>query len=1249
MGTQPQSCSDMGTPVPETIVHQSMIQQAQAAAAGQIDQSQSARQAAPLQETDLATPDIADDELPPPAYGTTYGEICEEKNGLGTSALITDDGRVNIRINQLNRRLSAVFNPALRQQVQNAQDSPAPPLPYIPPSLGGEEGVPPPPPLNVVIQVVGSRGDVQPFVALGKVLKETYGHRVRLATHPNFKDFVQENGLEFFSIGGDPSQLMAFMVKNPGLMPGFRSVLKGDIRQRRKDVGEYIQGCWRSCYKAGDGMTLQLSEDDLLSESAGKDPRQERAGKPFVADCIIANPPSFAHIHCAEKLGIPLHIMFTMPYSPTQAFPHPLANIQSSNADPHLTNYISYAMIEVLVWQGLGDLINRFRTKCLGLDPVSLIWAPGMLQRLKVPHTYCWSPALIPKPKDWGPHINISGFYLLGSASKYIPPPDLQAFLDAGPPPVYIGFGSIVLEDPNAMTELIFEAVRKTGQRVLLSKGWGGMGAEDLRIPDGVFMLGNCPHDWLFQKVSCVVHHGGAGTTAAGITAGRPTLVVPFFGDQPFWGAMVARAGAGPDPIPHKQLTADGLADSINFCLRPESLERAKELAGKISTERGSDMGAQSFHQFLKVDRLRCSLAPSRTAAWRVKRTQIRLSPFAACTLANANLLDFKDLKLFRAQEYIADEGPTDPVSGFGTSTVGAILSMAMGVADLPSETWKAMSMPFGSRQQSQAPVSTLTSNGESSRAGERSSPMTSPNRSRTSLDRPDSRVNAPTRPTLPTRGSSRESNSTTETLQGQLSTKTSNTSSRRVLSRSDSSSVQDRDVLGQRGVSSDKGFGRVVKAALSSPMDISVSVTEGFHNAPKLWGDDTVRPTQQVTDIKSGARAIGKEFAFGMYDGVTGLVTQPWKGAQKEGVTGFAKGIGKGIGGVVFKPGAALWGIPSYMMKGVHKEVQKLFGSNVQNYIVASRTSQGYEEWLQSSDEEKEDVIERWKLIQKYVKKKHNRDEMVRDVLKTQRKKNTEGKDTRQNGSIASSAQSMHADSDSYTLVTNSSRSFNESSTVPDIDETIRQSVRDMSRGDTEEDANMERAIREDVARQQGRGHRQGISDAQDDENDWREVLAASEADAQRQAAERLEHERQLKRVMWESLSEHRTRGGDNESKSVLDLYTDEDARMPSENAPQYSAPMASSSRDVQQPPSYTTEHLTGTTQADFEAQQRGQSGEKAAAEKTEEEIVLAYIKKQSLLEMEHRNRGTARAAATEDEDDEELQKVLKLSFRFT
>ena len=154
------------------------------------------------------------------------------------------------------------------------------------------------PKLNIVIHVVGSRGDVQPFVALGKELKQT-GHRVRLATHPTFKNFVDQNGLEFFSIGGDPAELMAFMVKNPGLLPGMDSLLAGDIGKRRKDMTTIIDGCWRSCIAGSDQTALvqQESEND----------RPET----FIADAIIANPPSLAHMHCAEKLQIPLHIMFT--------------------------------------------------------------------------------------------------------------------------------------------------------------------------------------------------------------------------------------------------------------------------------------------------------------------------------------------------------------------------------------------------------------------------------------------------------------------------------------------------------------------------------------------------------------------------------------------------------------------------------------------------------------------------------------------------------------------------------------------------------------------------------------------------------------------------------------------------------------------------------------------------------------------------------------------------------------------------
>lgn len=182
--------------------------------------------------------------------------------------------------------------------------------------------------LNIVIQVVGSRGDVQPFIALGNELQR-HGHRVRLATHDVFDSFVRDSGLEFYPIGGDPSELMAYMVKNPGLIPQMKSLRAGDIQRKRAMVAEMLQGCWGSCIN-----------DDPLTNT------------PFTADAIIANPPSFAHVHCAQVLGIPLHLMFTMPWSSTRAFPHPLANVKSSTTEPKMANYISYGIVEWMTWQG---------------------------------------------------------------------------------------------------------------------------------------------------------------------------------------------------------------------------------------------------------------------------------------------------------------------------------------------------------------------------------------------------------------------------------------------------------------------------------------------------------------------------------------------------------------------------------------------------------------------------------------------------------------------------------------------------------------------------------------------------------------------------------------------------------------------------------------------------------------------------------------------------------------------------------
>ncbi len=206
---------------------------------------------------------------------------------------------MDIQIDSSARRLSRVFTsiPSLPSDLALGEDS----APALTPLSGDAAGVTPA--LNIVIQIVGSRGDVQPFASLGLTLKQS-GHRIRIATHATFQRFIEDLGLEFFCIGGDPAELMAFMVKNPGLIPSFDTVRSGEVRKRRRAVHDILRGCWRSCFEAGNGL-------DAESNQASSGSGVQKDAKVFVADAIIANPPSFAHLHCAEKLGIPLHLMFT--------------------------------------------------------------------------------------------------------------------------------------------------------------------------------------------------------------------------------------------------------------------------------------------------------------------------------------------------------------------------------------------------------------------------------------------------------------------------------------------------------------------------------------------------------------------------------------------------------------------------------------------------------------------------------------------------------------------------------------------------------------------------------------------------------------------------------------------------------------------------------------------------------------------------------------------------------------------------
>lgn len=176
------------------------------------------------------------------------------------------------------------------------------------------------------------------------------------------------------------------------------------------------------------------------------------------------------------------------------------------------------------------------------------------------------------------------------------------------------------------------------------------------------------------------------------------------------------------------------------------------------------------------------------------------------------------------------------------------------------------------------------------------------------------------------------------------------------------------------------KGAWRITSAGIKSPMDFCYGLARGFHNAPKLYGDETVRKPEKITGFSSGLRAAGLGFAHGMGDGITGLLTQPMEAVKKEGPGAFLKGVGKGIGGLVFKPGAAIWGIPAYTSRGIYKELQKLFGPGVENYIIAARTAQGYEAYALASDAERAAIVTHWKELKRFIRKKRVLSDDLRD-----------------------------------------------------------------------------------------------------------------------------------------------------------------------------------------------------------------------------------------------------------------------------
>ena len=273
--------------------------------------------------------------------------------------------------------------------------------------------------------------------------------------------------------------------------------------------------------------------------------------------------------------------------TPTRDFPLPALVRHDLGG---VLNRASYRLLGLLTRPYAG-LIRSWREDHLGLAPRGDPPAPART-------LYCYSPSVVPTPGDWPPDTVATGYWFREDRGNEPVDPGLEAFVAAGAPPVYVGFGSSVGPDPARLSAIVAQALREAGARAVIATGWGGLVDGD--VGSDSIVTERAPHSWLFPRVAAVVHHGGAGTTAAGLLAGRPTVVCPFQGDQPFWGAAVHRAGAGPEPLPAKKLTAERLAAAIRAGIQdPAMRDRAVELSERIAREDGAARASEQIEASL--------------------------------------------------------------------------------------------------------------------------------------------------------------------------------------------------------------------------------------------------------------------------------------------------------------------------------------------------------------------------------------------------------------------------------------------------------------------------------------------------------------------------------------------------------------------------------------------------------------------------------------------------------------------------
>jgi sterol 3beta-glucosyltransferase len=420
--------------------------------------------------------------------------------------------------------------------------------------------------MKITIIAVGSRGDVQPCIALGRGLADT-GYTVRIVTMETFKQMVLNEGLEFFPVEGDAQALTGDFMNSEMVSDG-RNILVM-FRAMLRTFGS-ITGSYEAAF----------SNEELFDSEA----------------ILCQLPGGFYGYDLAEALKIPYIALSVIPQEITGAWP--LSLFPSRMSLGNWYNRLTYLMGQQLVWQPFRKSINRYRHQ-LGLSPTSFFWGNIRLMAQEcVPVVQGFSEHVIPTQPEWGSHIHTTGYWTLDEPD-WQPPKDLLDFLNAGSPPVFVGFGSMPVSDPQQTTALILDALKKTGSRCILNTGWANLGTTDL--PDSVFLLDYAPYNWLFPQMDAVIHHGGSGTTGLALRSGVPSMVVPFTADQPFWGERTHDLGVGPSPIPFSKLSVDNLAHAVHTLTTNTTMRtNAMRLREAMADENGIEIAVQTIHKYLE-------------------------------------------------------------------------------------------------------------------------------------------------------------------------------------------------------------------------------------------------------------------------------------------------------------------------------------------------------------------------------------------------------------------------------------------------------------------------------------------------------------------------------------------------------------------------------------------------------------------------------------------------------------------------